>query len=86
MHLSQFTFFEGGWPSAVRYTFWHCILDERSMKDRYVLALSNSKDSEVLLEQANLNQYRKGWLQKGFPVKDLNRYVDQVSIVEKCLQ
>ena len=66
-------------------------MEDRCLKywDRYVLALSDFKDGELLLEQANLNQYRKAWLQKEFPVKGLHRskrYIEHVSVVEKCLQ
>ena len=37
----------------------------------------------------SLNQYRKGWLQKEFSIKDLHRskrHIEQVPVVEKCLQ
>ena len=66
-------------------------MEDRCLKywDRYVLALSDSKDSELLLEQTNLNPYRKAWVQKEFPVKGLHRskrYIEHVSVVEKCLQ
>ena len=66
-------------------------MEDRCLKywDRYILALSDSKDGELLLEQANLNQFRKAWLQKEFPVKGLHRskrYIEHASVVEKGLQ
>ena len=66
------------------------ILEEPSMEDRclkywdrYVLALSDSKYGELLLEQANFNRIRKAWLQKDFPIKVLHRskrYTEHVSV------
>ena len=66
-------------------------MEDRCLKywDRYVLALSDSKDGELLLERANLSQYRKAWLQKEFRVKGLHRskrYIEHATVVEKCLQ
>jgi hypothetical protein len=46
-------------------------------------------DGELLLEQANFNQFRKAWLVKEFPIKGLHRskrYVEHHSVIERCLQ
>ena len=54
--------------------------NERSLEDRctlywekYLVALADSTDGELLLEKANQNQYRKAWLQNEFPLKGLRR-------------
>ena len=72
------------------------LLEKQSMKnrclkhwDRHVVALVDSKGGELLFEQANLNRNRKAWLQKEFSVKGLyqtKRYMQHVSVAEKCLQ
>ncbi|CAF4759247.1 unnamed protein product [Rotaria magnacalcarata] len=57
--------------------------------ERYLAALSDSVDGELLIEQANLNQWRKAWLQKELSIKGLyrsKRYVQHRSVLEKCVQ
>src|SRR5262249_3226399 len=73
------------------FVFDKISLENRCLKywDRYLVALSDSIDGELLLEQANFNQIRKAWLQREFPIKGLHRtkrYVEYISVVEKCLQ
>ena len=53
------------------------------------MALADSNVGELLFEQMNLNRNRKAWLQKEFPIKGLyrtKRYIQHVSVAEKCLQ
>ena len=66
-------------------------LEDRCIKywDRYLFALSDSIDGELLLEQMNLNQIRKAWLKKEFPIRGIHRskrYVEHTSVLEKGLQ
>ncbi len=74
------------------FAFDEISLEDRSLEywDIYLASLfAFSVDGELLLEQANFEQVRKAWLQKGFPIKVLHRskrYVEHISIVEKSLQ
>ncbi|CAM2714927.1 unnamed protein product [Rotaria socialis] len=79
-----------------RNTFFAYATDEPSLEDRctkywnkYIEALTDSKDGELLLEQANLNAFRSLWLQSQYPIKSIHkskRFVEHTSILEKCLQ
>ena len=79
-----------------RDIFFAFALDEPSLEDRctkywnkYIESLDDSKDGELLLEQANLNAFRSLWLQYQYPIKGIHkskRFVEHVSILEKCLQ
>ena len=73
--------------------FFAYAFNERSLEDRctlywekYLVALADSTDDELLLEKANQNQYRKAWLQNEFPLKGLRRskrFCDHISMIEK---
>ena len=59
------------------------------VNDDSLESLDDSKDGELLLEQANLNAFRSLWLQYQYPIKGIHkskRFVEHVSILEKCLQ
>lgn len=59
------------------------------VNDDSLETLHDSKDGELLLEQANHNAFRSLWLQYQYPIKGLHkskRFVEHVSILEKCLQ
>ncbi|CAF2036101.1 unnamed protein product [Rotaria magnacalcarata] len=77
--------------SFFAYVFDEVSLDDRCCNywERYLAALSDSVDGELLIEQANLNQWRKAWLQKELSIKGLyrsKRYVQHRSVLEKCVQ
>jgi hypothetical protein len=76
--------------------FFAFAFDEKTLEDRcasywsrYLIALSDSRDGELLFEKANLNEIRKAWCGGNFPISSLRRskrFVDHKSIVEKaCL-
>ena len=68
-------------------------LDEKSLEDRcysywvrYLVALSDSIDGELLFEQANLNMFRQLWLDKRTSIKCLRaskRFIPHQSMIEK---
>jgi hypothetical protein len=56
--------------------------------NRYLHVLAVSTDGVLLLEKANLAEFRKSWLNKEFSIKGLNRskrFVPHLSILEKVL-
>ena len=71
------------------------VLDEISMEDRcfsywnrFLKALSNSTDGNLIFEKANLAEIRKSWLDKEFSISGLRRakiFVPHISISEKVL-
>ncbi len=75
--------------------FFSYILDELSLENRcalywnrYLHVLAVSTDGVLLLEKANLAEFRKSWLNKEFSIKGLNRskrFVPHLSILEKVL-
>ena len=68
-------------------------LDEKSLEDkcysywmRYLVALSDSIDGQLLFEQANLNMFRQLWLDKRTSIKCLRaskRFISHQSMIEK---
>ena len=73
------------------YAFDEISLKDSCLKywDRYLVALADTTDGELIFEQGSFNQIRKAWLQKEFPIKDLfrsKRYVEHISVIEQCLQ
>ena len=76
-------------------TFFSFALDEKSLEDRcssywnkYLCALADSSDGELLFEKANINTFRQSWLKKDFPIKCLRRskrFIPHQSIIEKVL-
>ncbi len=50
------------------------------------MAFADSTDGKLLVEKANLNEYRKSWLDRKYSIKCLRkskRYVDNKSMIEK---
>ncbi|CAF4402830.1 unnamed protein product, partial [Rotaria socialis] len=43
------------------------------VNDDSLEALTDSKDGELLLEQANLNAFRSLWLQSQYPIKSIHK-------------
>jgi len=70
-------------------------LDKISLEDRcaaywnrYLLALADSTDGVLLLEKANLNEFRKSWSNGEFSIKCIRRskrFIDHQSIIEKVV-
>jgi hypothetical protein len=75
--------------------FFSYILDEISLEDRcslywnrYLRALSDSIDGNLIFEKANLTEFRKSWLDKEFSIIGLRRskrFVPHKLILEKVL-
>ena len=56
--------------------------------ERYLAALSESLDGNLLVEQANLNSFRTMWRDREMRIRGLRmskRFVDKVSVLEKCI-
>jgi len=74
--------------------FFAYVFDELSLEDRcarywskYLVALADSVDGEMLFERASLNKLRHSWTQREFVIRCLRvskRYVENVSVLEKC--
>ncbi|CAF3245129.1 unnamed protein product [Rotaria socialis] len=75
--------------------FFAFALDEKSLEDRchsywekYLAALADSIDGELLFEKANLNVFRQIWIDKQFSIKCLRtskRFIPHQSIIEKIV-
>jgi hypothetical protein len=70
-------------------------LDEKSLEDRcasywekYLVALADSIDGQLLFEKANLNVFRQCWIDGHFSIKCLRRskrFISNQSIIEKIV-
>ena len=65
-------------------------LEDRCLKywNKYLIALSNSMDGKMTLEQANLNVFRESWLRKETSISGMfrsKRYVHHTSLLAKYL-
>ena len=71
-------------------------MDEKSLEercslywDKYLVALADDIDGELILEKANLNEFRKAWLHwRYFPCMASARsksFIEYISILEKAL-
>jgi hypothetical protein len=70
-------------------------LDEKSLEDRcasywekYLVALADSIDGQLLFEKANLNVFRQCWIDGHFSIKCLRRskrFISNQSIIEKVV-
>ena len=70
-------------------------IDEKSLEercslywDKYLVALADSIDGELILEKANLNKFRKAWLHGELSLQGLRcskRFIECTSILEKAL-
>jgi len=75
--------------------FFAFALDEKSLEDRcssywekYLVALADSIDGDLLFEKANLNVFRQIWIEKQFTIKCLRtskRFIPHRSIVDKIV-
>ena len=75
--------------------FFAFALDEKSLEDRclsywekYLAALADSIDGELLFEKANLNVFRQIWIDKQYSIKCLRtskRFIPHQSIIEKII-
>ena len=66
-------------------------LEDRCRKywDKYLIALADSTDGELLLEQANLNMYREAWISKEYKIQRLflsKRFVRHTSLLERIIR
>ncbi len=76
--------------------FFAFVLIERSLEDRcvaywnrYLVALADSIDGELLFEKANMNEFRKSWIDSEYSIKCLTRskrFIDNKSIIEKVVR
>ena len=75
--------------------FFAYAMDEKSSEERcslywekYLVALADSIDGGLILEKANLNEFRKAWLHGEFSLQGLRRskiFIECTSILEKAL-
>jgi hypothetical protein len=75
--------------------FFAYAVDEISLEDRcsrywnrYLVALADSIDGELLFEKSNLNEFRKAWQLGECTVKGLRkskRFVEHISVLEKVV-
>jgi hypothetical protein len=75
--------------------FFAFALDEKSLEDRcssywkkYLIALVDSTDGELLFEKANLNVFRQSWVERQYSIKCLRRskrFIPHQSIIEKIV-
>jgi hypothetical protein len=75
--------------------FFAYAVDEISLEDRcsrywnrYLVALADSIDGELLIEKSNLNEFRKAWQLGECTVKGLRkskRFVEHISVLEKVV-
>jgi hypothetical protein len=53
------------------------------------VALADSIDGELLFEKANMNEFRKSWIDSEYSIKCLTRskrFIDNKSIIEKVVR
>jgi hypothetical protein len=65
-------------------------LEDRCIRywERYLNALSETTDGQLILEQTNLNVHRTAWINKQLQIKSLypsKRFVEHHSILKKAL-
>ena len=65
-------------------------LEDRCLRywNKYFLALAETMNGELLLEEVNLNVFRENWLQNESRIKGISKskgFVEYTSLVEKCL-
>ncbi|CAM4822440.1 unnamed protein product [Rotaria magnacalcarata] len=66
-------------------------LDDQCRKywDKYLIALSESIDGELLLEQCNLNTFRANWVKKQFTITGIfhsKRYIEHTPLLERIIK
>ena len=70
-------------------------MDEKSLEercslywDKYLVALADPIDGELIVEKANLNEFTKAWLHGAFSLQGLRhskRFIECTLILEKAL-
>ena len=73
------------------YLFNEISLEDRCYRywDRYLVALSDSIDGELILERASLNSFRQSWIKREFSIKGLRvskRFIENESVFERCMK
>jgi hypothetical protein len=73
------------------YLFDEISLDDRCYRywNRYLVALADSIDGELVFEQASLNCLRQSWVKREFSIKGLRvskRFIENVSVFERCMK
>ena len=66
-------------------------LDDQCRKywDKYLVALSESIDGELLLEHCNRNIFRENWVKKQFPITGIfhsKRYIEHTPLLERIIK
>jgi len=72
------------------YLFDELSFDDRCYRywNRYLVALSDSVDGELIFERASLNCLRQSWVDREFSIKCLRvskRFIDNDSVLERCM-
>jgi hypothetical protein len=72
------------------------LFDELSLEDRcyrywcrFLLALSDSTDGEMIFDRASLNLFSQSWVEGHYVIKRMRvskRYVDNKSVFERCME
>ena len=73
------------------YLFDELSFDDRFYRywNRYLVALSDSVDRELIFERASLNCLRQSWVDREFSIKCLRvskRFIDNDSFLERCMK
>ena len=73
------------------YLFDELSLEDRCYKywNRYLIALADSIDGELIFEQSSLNTFRQSWVDREFSIKWLRvskRFIDNESVFESCMR
>jgi len=73
------------------YLFDELSFDDRCYRywNRYLVALSDSVDRELIFERASLNCLRQSWVDREFSIKCLRvskRFIDNDSVLERCMK
>ena len=81
--------------SYINSTFFSYVFDEKPLEDRcprywekYLSFLADSEDGMLLLEKANLNDFRANWLKGDFSISCLRRskrFIEDESILATAL-
>ncbi|CAF1305368.1 unnamed protein product [Adineta ricciae] len=77
------------WSKKFKYLGYWITPKCKKYWEKYFIALSESKDGELLLEQANLNTFREMWRNKEMKITQIRvskRFVEHVSVIEKVVR
>ncbi len=89
--LKRIFFYLGMKDPLFAYLFDEISLDDRCYRywNRYLVALADSIDGELVFEQASLNCLRQSWVKREFSIKGLRvskRFIENVSVFERCMK